>query len=218
MIQINQGDRFGKLTIIKEDGKFFQPSGQSQRAFLCRCECGNTARIRCSHLRHGRVKSCSCLNGEKHGECKGKIYNKWRAIKDRCYRPKNTGAKIYFKRGIKMCDEWNKSFISFRDWCLKNGYKDGLTIDRINNEKGYEPSNCRLVSSRDNCNNRRNTIMVEYHGHKIAFTQLLRDRGLMKHMGVIRQRMKRWGSVEMAFDKPIKKGKYYNTGYKYAWE
>ena len=217
MLQVNKGDRFGMLTIIREDGKFTQPSGQTQRAFLCRCDCGKEARIRCSHLRHGRVKSCSCLSGERHNGCKGKIYNKWRAIKDRCYRPANVGASIYFKRGITMCDEWNKSFICFRDWCINNGYVEGMAIDRIDNEKGYFPDNCRFVSPRDNCNNRRNTFIVEYNGIKIPFTQLLRDKNLLKHQNTIRTRIKRGWRVGRAIDTEVKKGAYRNTGYKYQW-
>lgn len=114
-----------------------------------------------------------------------------------------------------MCEEWYNSYSAFKIWCIQNGYKDGLTIDRINNDKGYEPSNCRLVTPMENCNNRRNTFMVNYNGNEKPFTELLRELGLLKHQYAIRTRMKRGWTAQDAINTPIRKGNYHNTGYKY---
>ncbi|MEK6932594.1 MAG: hypothetical protein AABW56_02250 [Nanoarchaeota archaeon] len=219
MLSIKSGRNFGMLTIIKEDGKFIQPSGQAQRAFLCKCKCGKEKRIRLSALIHHRTISCSCISGERSGDCgKSKIYNKWRSIKHRCYNKKNARRNIYLDRGIKMCPEWYNSYLVFKKWCLENGYKDGLTIDRTDNDKNYEPSNCRFVSSRDNCNNRRNTFKILYKGVNYPFMQLMRDKKIIPHFPSIKGRIKRGWTIERAIDTPIKKGNYFNKGYNYPYK
>lgn len=99
-----------------------------------------------------------------HGQSKDKFYQVWNGIKQRCYNPHNKNYHNYGGRGIEVCNEWRNDFQAFYDWSISNGYKDGLQIDRINNDGNYEPSNCRWVDRFTNNNNRRNNISFTYNG------------------------------------------------------
>lgn len=204
---INNGDRFGELTVIKEVDRFVQPSGQTQRAFLCKCDCGNNKKVRLSHLRHNRVISCGCKNGGLHGDSGKQLHTIWRGMKNRV-QPYHSESHLYYDRGIRLYDKWRSSYITFRKWALDNNYKEGLTIDRINNDKGYFPDNCRFVPQYVNNANRRNTHFVNYRGEYIAFTLLIRRKGLTENEATIRGRIKRGWKVEDAIDKPIRQGNY----------
>lgn len=210
-LEVKPGQRFGQLTIIKEVNKFIQPSGQTQRGFLCKCDCGNEKIIRLSHLNHNRVRSCGCLLGERHGDNGTHLHNTYRGMKNRCYNESYIDWENYGGRGIRVCDEWRNSYLAFRDFALKNGYKDGLCIDRIDNDKGYYPANCRFVNDIISVNNRRNTFYVEYRGRKIPFMILMREKGLIDHQYTIRARIKRGWSDARAIDTPIRKGNYYRV-------
>ena len=117
------------------------------------------------NLGHGKTaKSCGCVQhaenktNYKHGEKGTRLYSVWRAMKKRCLNPNNKNYKNYGGRGINVCNEWldkNNGYINFRDWALNNGYKEGLQIDRINNNGDYELNNCRFVTSQINNQNRR---------------------------------------------------------------
>lgn len=206
-LEIPKGKRFGKLVVIKEVDKFIQPSGQKQRGFLCKCDCGNNKKVRLSHLRHNRVNSCGCSLGEMHGEHKTKLYNTWRGMKGRV-KESHSESHLYYDRNIDICKEWKGSFLTFKKWALENGFKDGLTIDRINNDKGYYPDNCRFVPQYINTANRRNTMVVKYKGKDIPFTLLIREKKLQEHSASIRSRINRGWSVDDAIDTPIRKGNY----------
>ena len=207
---VNKGDSFGKLQVIKETERFVQPSGQTQRGFLCKCNCGNKTKVRLSHLRTGRVKSCGCNIGEMHGESDTQLYNIWRGMKNRV-KEYHSESHLYYERGIDIYNKWEDSFISFREWALKNSYKEGLTIDRKDNDKGYHPENCRFVPQYVNNANRRNTKFVNYKGRKIALTLLIKERGLEEHEGAIRGRLRRGWDINKAIDKAIRKGNYYKS-------
>lgn len=90
-----------------------------------------------------------------HGKTKTRLYNIWRGMKKRCYMPNNKDYKNYGQRGIKVCDEWTNSFISFYDWAMSNGYDDTLTIDRINNDGDYLPDNCKWSTAKEQRANQR---------------------------------------------------------------
>ncbi|MDR9419490.1 hypothetical protein [Gracilimonas sp.] len=206
-LEIPKGKRYGKLTVIKEVEKFVQPSGQTQRGFLCRCDCGNTKKVRLSHLEHDRVNSCGCLAGEFHDDHGTSLHNTWRGMKNRS-KEYHSQSYLYSDRGIDICDEWENSYLEFKTWALENGYEEGLTIDRKNNDKGYHPGNCRFVPQYVNNANRRNTYFVKYKGEEIAFTLLLRKKGLTDHYAAIRSRIKRGWDVDEAIDTPIREGNY----------
>lgn len=200
---IDIGNKYGKLTVISKGKKFYQPSGQFQQGWTCKCECGRIKDIRGAHLESGRTTSCNC-NG--HGETGTKLHNTWRGMKNRC-KPYHSESHLYYDKGIKVCKEWN-TFNKFKEWALQNGYKDGLTIDRIDGNKGYYPDNCRFVSQKVNSNNTENTFYVNYNGDKKAFMLLLDEKGLTNHSAAIRSRIKRGWPVSDAINKPIRQGNY----------
>lgn len=202
------GTRYGMLTVIKETDRMVQPGGIRARAFLCKCDCGKEKVVRLSHLRHNRVKSCGCLVGEFHGLCQAQLYTVWRGIKNRCYCDSYEEKKYYQGKGVIMCDDWKNSFTAFYEWAINNGYKEGLTIDREDSDRNYEPDNCRWVTSFENMLNAGNSPIVVYHGNEIYLAEMWANDYFRTHMGAIRSRMRRGYSVDRAFDTPIRKGNY----------
>lgn len=151
------GSKFEKLTVICEDGK----SG-SDRLWLCQCQCGNITHVAGANLRSGATKSCGCILKQsshdrlyKHGYTGTRIYRIWKNMKTRCYNQNSPQFKYWGARGISICDEWKNSFESFMKWSMDHGYSDELTIDRINNDGNYQPSNCRWTDYSTQNKNRR---------------------------------------------------------------
>ncbi len=193
------------LTVIKEVEPIRLPSGQINKAFLCKCDCGNEKIIRKLHLVRNRIKSCGCIKNTRNGLSQHPLYKVWQSI---LLRTSGHYDDVYKKKNILVCDEWKK-FESFYDWSIENGYKKSLQIDRINNNGNYEPDNCRFVTSKENCNNRENTFFVFYKKNKIAFTDLIESKNLKDYENTIRARIKRGWSIEDAFDKKIRQGNYF---------
>ncbi len=149
----------------------------TKNLWLCRCECGNQGKIYQGHLKRGASKSCGCLRKELarersfiHGRTGSRLWVSYSHMKQRCTNKKVVGYKHYGMRGIKVCSEW-QNFAPFMEWALNNGYTDDLTIDRIDNEKGYYPDNCRWVNhsvqnsnKRKHKNNTSGYIGVMKHG------------------------------------------------------
>ena len=176
------GKRFGRLTVIAES-----PIRKNKAVcWVCKCDCGNiTQPIKSSTLRNGESKSCGCLQVEitakrstKHGLRKTRIYSIWSNMKHRCYSPNATGFKNYGGRGITVCEEWKNSFQVFYDWSMSNGYEEHLTIDRIDVNGNYKPSNCRWVSMEIQQNNRKNNILIEENGCLKTIKQLAKEKGI----------------------------------------
>ena len=107
---------------------------------------------------------------ERHGKRSTKIYNTWCNMRRRCNDPTNKCYSDYGGRGIKVCDEWQE-FIPFYNWSMENGYKNGLTLDRIDNSKGYSPDNCRWATATVQANNRRNVHLITYNGETHSLKQ-----------------------------------------------
>lgn len=154
-------NKFGRLTIIKEVEPIVSPCGTKRRKFLCQCECGNQKLVQLGHLKTGHTVSCGCFHKEtfnnyKHGLRSHRINVIWRGIRQRCLNTNNSRYKDYGGRGISMCNEWLEDFMSFYNWAISNGYSDQLSIDRIDVNGNYEPSNCRwATASEQNKNQRR---------------------------------------------------------------
>ena len=115
---------------------------------------------------------------QKHKKTGTRIYNIYREMKTRCYNKNDYHYKWYGEKGIKICDEWLNSFISFYNWSIENGYKDDLTIDRIDNNKNYEPNNCRWVSHKIQCQNRKSNVFITINGETKILTEWSRISGI----------------------------------------
>lgn len=129
----------------------------TKKHYFCECECGNVVIYEARSLKRGRCPSCGCLRGcinRTHGNTKTRLYSIWCNIKTRCCNKRTPKYKNYGGRGITICEEWQKSFQAFYDWAILNGYKDSLSIDRINNNKGYCPQNCRWTDAKTQSRNR----------------------------------------------------------------
>lgn len=162
------GKKFGRLTVIRRADDYVFPSGRHLVCWLCKCECGNEVFILADNLKSGHTTSCGCFKKEKsstthkkHGLLKNtRLYNTWRNIKSRCHNINRENYKYYGARGIKVCDEWKDDFQNFYTWAMENGYKENLTIDRIDANGNYEPSNCRWVDMKTQCRNRRDNRLI----------------------------------------------------------
>lgn len=201
---ITKGTRYGMLTILDEAERLRLPSGQTNRAFRCICDCGNLTTVRLVHLTHGRIKSCGCLSGDKHGASNTKLYRVWNGMKCRCSSDKSISRKFYKEKGITVCENWLNSFTEFQKWSLENGYKEGLVIDRINGDGNYEPDNCRWTTPLINGNNLSSNILVIHNGKEIALGLAVRELGLLQHFDSIRSRLKRGWSFTSATTIPFR--------------
>ena len=158
------GEKHNRLTIIKQVAH-----RNSGPRYLCQCECGNRLEVNYHDLLkpYGGTKSCGCYRKErvtKHGHTNSRIYRIYAGMKSRTSNPNFPEYKNYGGRGIRICEEWEKSFNAFYEWALKNGYSDNLSIDRIDVNGNYEPSNCRWSTSSEQMNNTRRTIFLTYRG------------------------------------------------------
>lgn len=147
------GQKFGRLTAIKPCGK----TSGGNILWLCECDCGNKTTVPTQHLKSGNTQSCGCLNSElaskrftKTGASNHRLYRIWRNMKRRCYDKTFKAYKNYGGKGVLICEEWLKSFENFYNWAIGNGYKDDLTIDRIDVKGNYEPKNCQWITRSEN--------------------------------------------------------------------
>lgn len=123
-------------------------------------------------------------------------------MKGRCQNPNNDAYKCYGGRGISVCEEWQE-FIPFRDWALANGYQKGLTIDRINNNGNYEPSNCRWATRKEQANNRSTNCFLEFNGERKTFKEWSEITGISAKS--ISLRVNKGWNVERILTEPIVK-------------
>jgi hypothetical protein len=184
--------KYGEWTVIKE-----LPRVNNMRFVLCRCSCGKEKGVYLKHLKSGASKSCGHNQPKimskigsmniKHGDCaKGsktkRLYGIWKGMINRCYDTKNHAYNNYGGRNIKICDEWLGDRKKFYKWAFLNGYQDNLTIDRIDNNGNYEPSNCRWATAKEQANNRRYTHrrLITYNGETLSVTEWSKKTGINK--------------------------------------
>lgn len=139
----------------------------------------------------------------KHGLSGHPLHIRWRAIKGRCCNPKNDSYKRYGARGITICEEWKNSFVSFYEWAMENGFEENLTLDRIDNSKGYSPSNCRWVDMKIQSNNTRRNRLITAKGKTQTLQQWCEELGFKSHQ-VIHNRLLRGWSIDDALFTPLK--------------
>lgn len=153
------GQRFGRLLVIQ---KAEPRKGYNGAMWKCVCDCGKTTIVNGQNLKSGNTTSCGCYGIERktntpktHGKSGTRLHRIWKAMHSRCYNKNFHAYNHYGGRGITICDEWLHDFQAFHDWAIVNGYKDNLSIDRIDNDKGYSPDNCRWVTMEEQNKNKR---------------------------------------------------------------
>lgn len=176
--------RFGRLVVLERAENI-----GTKTAWKCKCDCGNECIVFGTHLKSGHTQSCGCLQKErtsrarkKHGLAHTRTSRIWSNMKNRCYNTKDSVYKYYGGRGIKVCDEWKDDFQAFHEWAMSNGYADHLTIDRIDVNGNYEPSNCRWVSMKEQSNNKNSNHLITYKGETLTITQWAHKLGINPKM------------------------------------
>lgn len=171
------GKRFGRLTAIKYIGK----SKGKQTLWECKCDCGNIAIVHQQNLKSGHTSSCGCYNSEvaskrekEHGQSGTRLYNIWHDMIYRCYNSNHRSYKDYGGKGIIVCNEWKDDFEAFRNWAIENGYKENLSIDRIDSDKNYCPENCRWATDIQQANNTSRNLVFTVDGHTDTLANLCR--------------------------------------------
>ena len=186
--------RFGKLQVLQREG-----SQCGSVTWLCLCDCGNKTIVNGHNLRRGLTVSCGCKKRNEpsyvtHGKSNTRLHGIWRGMKQRCYNPKHSAYQLYGAKGIAVCDEWKENFQSFYDWALENGYSEELSIDRIDVNGNYEPSNCRWATQKEQANNRTTNAYLSLNGERHTIAEWMQITGLSK--AAIEGRLKRGWSVE----------------------
>ena len=219
------GQEFGRLFTVGYAGTMRSKSGRSLGpSYVCICSCGKQLIVRGASLLNGNSKSCGCMRTETlkrmgkesiqkilanpkwrghhvHDGRRTELYSHWCAMKARCNNKNSANWHSYGGRGIKVCDEW-QTFPAFRDWAMANGYKDGLTIDRIDNDKGYEPSNCRWVTMKQQSRNTSRNLYFTIDGVRKSFSEWCEEYNVPSR--AIYQRLKRGWEIEEALEIPLR--------------
>lgn len=199
------GHRFGRIVVEARDFSY-----KKAAYWICKCDCGNSTTVQSTHLRNGATQSCGCLNKENvrkrqtaHGSSRSRLYRTWQSMKDRCYREKHRQYKNYGGRGITVCDEWRDNYAAFEEWAIANGYHDDLTIERIEVNGNYEPSNCKWATNKEQQNNRRNNHFLSYAGKTQTIAQWAGETGL--DWMVIYDRVRNGWPTERILTEPLNK-------------
>lgn len=191
------GMRFGLLTVIDAAGR---AAGQ-KITWRCSCDCGGEREVIGSNLVSGEVVSCGCRNGNKtHGKTGTSLYNRWKAMIQRCENPNNKRYAAYGGRGIRVCREWRESFEAFaRD--VGSGFSPELELDRIDVNGNYAPGNVRWVPQTVNARNKRSSRYLTFHGRTLTVAEWADLLGLKA--GTIRFRLDK---AEWPVDRALTKG------------
>lgn len=205
------GKRFGRLTVMELD-----KSRTTRKSYwICRCDCGNIKSIRADTLKY--IISCGCEKKKQdiinlgiernHNMTHHVLFPVWDSMMSRCYNKNNRSYKNYGARGITVCDEW-KIVENFISWAESNGYKNGLTIERINVNGNYEPSNCTWIPPNEQSLNTTRSVYIDCKGKRIPLARTAREYGLSPSLV-----WHRWKRGITDFDKLFFVGNL-RTGYK----
>lgn len=184
------GQKFGRLTALEA-----RREKHKKTKWLCRCECGVEKLVYLNLLIAGYTRSCGCLQKEeaskrfkKHGLRKTELYQTWKTMRTRCTNPNRHSYKRYGGRGIKVCKEWD-DYGKFYNWSMDNGYKKGLTLDRIDNNGNYTPENCRWATPVIQANNTSRNVRVSIDGVERTLAEHAKFNNI--NDGTIRSRYKK---------------------------
>lgn len=202
------GNRYNKLVVLE-----YSHTKRQARYWKCQCDCGNITLATSNWLSTGHKKSCGCANREPTSQTHGlskqtPLYFVWKDLRHRCSNKNHKSYKIYGARGITVCKEW-EDFEVFYKWAIENGYKEEKlsngknkwTIDRIDVNGNYEPSNCRFVTNEVQANNKRNTLRFDYNGKRYNLTELANDFNIDRMLLYDRLHTKKW-DLEKALTTP----------------
>lgn len=203
------GQRFGRLVV---EG-FAGADKNRNRCWSCKCDCGKITTVSTSHLKSGWTKSCGCLQREtasekhiKHGGRGTRLYSIWKGMIGRTENENHTDFRHYGGRGVAVCDEWRHDFHRFYEWAVTHGYRENLTIDRIDVNGDYCPENCRWVTMKKQNNNKRNNMKISYNGETLTLAEWSEKLGIKEI--TLWHRIFAYGwAVEKAFETPVRKRK-----------
>ena len=208
------GQKFGYLTAIEIDSTV--KNGRTN--WKCLCKCGKYTTVPTYRLRAGETISCGCrryeTKNQTHGMKHTRIYEIWCGMKKRCCNENGRSYARYGGRGITVCEEWKNDFSAFYNWAMQNGYAENLTIDRIDNSKGYCPENCRWITNKEQQNNKRNNVLYTYNGETKTLAEWSESLGICYK--TLQKRIIKWG-VDKAFSTPLFKERIIDlTGQKFG--
>lgn len=205
------GQRFGRLVVV---GRANPPVNKRGCAIWhCRCDCGCETDVSGYELRRGHTGSCGCLQRERaadthrtHGKTNSRLYIIWKSMRARCENPHNKSYDYYGGHGISVCEEWH-DFANFMQWAERTGYREDLTLDRIDSNEGYNPVNCRWATMHEQARNKRSNVNITYHG----ITRCLSDWAATFGINVRTLRLRIFGygwDVERAFTTPVRQRRH----------
>lgn len=205
------GNKYGRLTVIS-----FDHANGYCKYYLCRCDCGNEKIVTRGNLFAGYTKSCGCYQKEQTSKAK-KLPNDYahlhrilEAMIYRCTDKRNNRYHRYGSRGISVCDEWVNNKDAFCEWSINNGYERGLTIDRIDNDKGYSPENCRWVTPREQLFNYSKNVLIEHNNEKKPIAQWCFELGFPYKRAISRY----YNIKNRGIDNPPFEAIFYNSDYR----
>lgn len=197
------GKKFGKLTVIEQAGR----DSKGKIVWKCKCDCGNYCTVSGVKLRRRSKKSCGCKwmepGNKTHGMTGTPLFTRWINMKSRCNNPHNKSYPRYGGRGIKVCAEWENDFMAFYEWATSNGYEESLTLDRINNNRGYCPDNCRWVGEKQQANNRSTNKLYTINGEAKTLAEWCEQYNMPYYLVI--SRLRKNISIENALSKDYKR-------------
>lgn len=204
------GQRFGRLVVLWRAANVAEASGAIRSAWMCKCDCGNGHVVTAHSLTRGLTRSCGCFARErpsKHGKSGAPVYRHWAAMVQRCTNREWLHYARYGGRGITVCEQWR----DFAAFLADMGEPEpGMTLDRIDNAKGYEPGNCRWATRQEQSNNRGNNRYLTFRGLTLTLAEWGRITGLKN--GTISQRLKSGWSTERILTDPIRRSATFKQG------
>lgn len=202
------GKKYNMLTVLKKDKPGY---------YICRCDCGNIRTIKTYNLTSGSTKSCGCYHKKMiaiqstiHGLSKHPLYKTWHNMRSRCKNPNASKYKLYGGKGIKVCKEWDENFVSFYNWAINNKWEKGLSIERLDSNKNYEPNNCIWADYKIQNNNTIQNHKLTFNGKTMNINQWAEYLNISKKM--LSERIRRGWNIERALTTPNIKENGFNFG------